>query len=122
MNIALWVGQALLGALFLFSGVAKLSQSKERLLAMGQTGASVFPLPLLRFVACCELLGAVGVVLPWLMGRAVILTPLAAAGFVAIMVGAIAAHARLREPRNVTATSFILLVAAAVAVGRFAGI
>jgi uncharacterized membrane protein YphA (DoxX/SURF4 family) len=121
MNVALWVGQALLAVVFLFSGVAKLSQSKERLLAMGQTGASVFPLPLLRFVACCELLGAVGVIVPWLTSRVLVLTPLAAVGFVAVMVGAVAAHARLHEPRNVAATSSILIVAVAVAVGRFAG-
>lgn len=122
MNVALWVGQALLAVVFLFSGVTKLSQSRERLVAMGQTGASVFPLPLLRFVACCELLGVVGVIVPWLTSRAVVLTPLAAAGFVAVMVGAVTAHAKLREPRNVAATSLILVVAAAVAVGRFAGI
>lgn len=121
MNVALWVGQALLAAVFLFSGVTKVSQSKERLVAMGQTGASVFPGPLLRFVACCEVLGAVGVIVPRLTGMAMVLTPLAAVGFVVVMAGAVTAHAWLREPRNVAATSLILLVAAAVAVGRFAG-
>ena len=121
MNVALWLGQALLAVVFFYSGALKVSQSKERLVAMGQTGALVFSMPLLRFVACCELLGAVGVVVPWLMSRAVVLTPLAAAGFVLIMIGAVAAHARLREPRNVATTALILLVAAAVALGRFAG-
>lgn len=122
MNVALWVGQALLAVLFLYSGVLKVSRSRERLIAAGQTGVSVFPAPLVKLVACCELLGAVGVVVPWLTGRVTVLTPLAAVGFAFIMVGAVAAHARLREPRNVAATSLILLVATAVAVGRFAGI
>jgi len=121
MNVALWVGQALLAVVFVYSGALKVSQSREKLLEMGQTGVAVFPLPLLRFVAACELLGAVGVIVPWLTDTTPVLTPLAAAGFVVIMVGAIAAHARLHEPRNVAATSFVLLVAAAVAVGRLAG-
>lgn len=121
MSVALWVGQALLAVVFLYSGAFKLSQSREKLLEMGQTGAAVFPLPVLRLVACCELLGAVGVIVPWLTNIGPVLTPLAAAGFVPIMVGAIVAHARLREPRNVAATSFILLVAALVAVGRVGG-
>ncbi|WP_406437587.1 DoxX family protein [Streptomyces sp. NBC_01613] len=121
MNVALWVGQALLAVVFVYSGALKVSQSKEKLLEMGQTGVAVFPVPLLRFVASCELLGAVGVIVPWLTDTAPVLTPLAAAGFVVIMVGAIAAHARLHEPRNVAATSFVLVVAAAVAVGRLPG-
>jgi uncharacterized membrane protein YphA (DoxX/SURF4 family) len=119
MNVTLWVGQALLALLFVYSGALKVSQSKERLLEMGQTGVSVLPLPLLRFVACCEILGAVGIIVPWLTQRVVVLTPLAAVGFAVIMVGAVAAHARLREPRNVTATSLILVVAVAVAAARF---
>ena len=121
MNLALWVGQALLAVVFMYSGVLKVSQSREKLVEMGQTGAAVFPLPLLRFVASCELLGAVGVVVPWLTNVAPTLTPLAAAGFVVVMVGAIAAHSRLHEPPNVAATSFILLIAAFVATGRAVG-
>ncbi|MFI1379619.1 DoxX family protein [Embleya sp. NPDC020886] len=73
---------------FAYSGALKVSRSREKLLEMGQTGAAVFPLPLLRFVAACELLGAVGVVVPWLTNTAPVLTPLAAAGFVVVMVGA----------------------------------
>lgn len=119
MNVALWVGQALLAVVFVYSGSLKLSQSRQRLIDMGQTGASVFPLPLLRFVACCELLGVLGVILPWLTHTVVVLTPLAAVGFAVVMIGAVAAHARLREPRNVLATSLILVLALVVAAGRF---
>ncbi len=121
MNVALWVCQALLMMIFAYSGILKVSQSREKLLAMGQTGAAVFPLPVLRFAAACELLGAVGVLVPWWTGIAPELTPIASAGFVVVMVGAVAAHARLYEPRNVAATSFLLLVAGFVAVGRAVG-
>jgi hypothetical protein len=118
MNTFLWVLQGLLAALFGVSGALKSTWSKSRLIASGQTGVAPFPLPLIRFTACCELLGAAGMVLPRSLGVAEYLTPLAAAGFVAIMVAAIASHARLREPVNVATTSMILLVAATVAVAR----
>jgi uncharacterized membrane protein YphA (DoxX/SURF4 family) len=118
MNTILWVLQVLLAAVFAVSGVLKSTMSKPALVASGQTGVAPFPLPLIRFTACCELLGAAGVVLPRLVRTAEYLTPLAAAGFAVIMVAAIASHARLREPVNVVATSVILLVALTVAAGR----
>jgi uncharacterized membrane protein YphA (DoxX/SURF4 family) len=60
MNIALWVCQVLLAGLFLFSGFAKFTQSKERMLETGQTGVKEFPLPTIRFVAVCEFLARSG--------------------------------------------------------------
>jgi hypothetical protein len=119
MNVALWIFQGLLAATFAFSGRAKSTRSKERLIATGQTGVAPFPLPLIRFTAYCELLGAIGVILPWLTHTAAFLTPVAAAGFAVIMVAAITSHARLKEPINVAVTTVILLLAVSVSVGRF---
>ena len=119
MNIALWVIQGLLAAVFAVSGAAKSTLSKPRLIATGQTGVTPFPLPLIRFTAYCELLGVAGVILPWLTGTARFLTPLAAVGFATVMVAAIASHARLREPLNVAATTLILAAAVLVAFARF---
>jgi uncharacterized membrane protein YphA (DoxX/SURF4 family) len=118
MNTMLWVLQGLLAAVFAVSGAAKSTLSKPRLIASGQTGVTPFPMPLIRFTAGCELLGALGMFLPRLLGVATYLTPLAAAGFAVIMVAAITSHAWLREPLNVAATSAILLVAVTVAVVR----
>jgi hypothetical protein len=42
----------------------------------------------------------------------------AAGGFAIVMVGAIASHAHLREPRNVALTVAIFIAAVTVAVGR----
>jgi hypothetical protein len=119
MNMMLWIFQGLLAAVFTASGAAKSTLSKPKLIAMGQTGVAPFPVPLIRFTACCELLGAVGVILPWLTHTAAFLTPLAAAGFAVIMVAAITSHARLREPVNVALTTVILLVAVTVTAARF---
>jgi hypothetical protein len=119
MNMLLWILQVLLAAVFGVSGSVKSTWSRSRLIASGQTGVAAFPMPVVRFTACCELLGAAGVVLPWLTGVATFLTPLAAAGFAVIMVGAVSAHARLREPLNTLATSLILVAAVTVCAGRW---
>jgi hypothetical protein len=42
----------------------------------------------------------------------------AAGGFAIVMVGAIASHAHLREPRNVALTVAIFIAAVTVAAGR----
>ena len=121
MNALLWTLQGLLAAIFTVSGLAKISQPKARLIASGQTGVTPFPLPVIRITAFCELLGAIGILLPRLVGVAEFLTPAAAAGYAIVMVGAIASHAYLREPRNVAATVAIFIAAVTVAVGRTLG-
>ena len=83
MNIALWIVQALLAALFLFAGGAKLVTRIEEM-------TKQMPLPglFLRFIALCEVLGALGLILPDFTRVRPGLTPLAAAGLVIIMIGA----------------------------------
>jgi len=122
MNALLWTLQASLAVVFTASGLAKISQPKDRLIASGQTGVVPFPLPVIRVTAFCELLGAVGILLPRIVGVAAFLTPAAAAGFAVVMVGAIGSHAYLREPRNVALTVAIFIAAVTVAVGRALGL
>jgi len=120
MNTLLWIIQVALMVLFVGSGLAKSTMSRERLIATGQTGIAVYPMPVVRFTACCELAGALGIVLPWATGVARVLTPLAGLGLAAVMVGAGYAHLRLREPRTALANLAILVLALVVAVFRFA--
>src|SRR5919109_2331046 len=83
MNMALWIVQGLLALLFLFAGGVKLVLPVEEM-------TSQMPLPgwFLRFIGVCEVLGAIGLTLPWLLRIRPGLTPLAAAGLVIIMIGA----------------------------------
>jgi len=85
MNIALWIAQGLLGAIFLFAGGMKLVLPIEEM-----TKQMPIPLPgwFLRFTGVIEVLGAIGVILPWLLRIRPGLTPLAAAGLVIVMIGA----------------------------------
>jgi uncharacterized membrane protein YphA (DoxX/SURF4 family) len=85
MNKALWIVQGLLAALFLFAGGMKLVLPIEEMLAQ-------MPVPLpglfLQFIGVCEVLGAIGLILPGLLNIRPGLTPLAAAGLTVIMIGA----------------------------------
>lgn len=85
MNIALWIIQTLLALLFLFAGGMKLILPIEEM-----TQQIAMPGLFLRFIGVCEVLGGLGLVLPWLVGVRPGLTPLAAAGLVIIMIGATA--------------------------------
>ncbi|MGH7670450.1 MAG: DoxX family protein, partial [Gemmatimonadaceae bacterium] len=72
--------------LFLFAGGMKLVTPGGTLAALAP-----LPVPFLRFIGTCEVLGALGLILPGLTGVAPVLTPLAAAGLSIIMGGAVAA-------------------------------
>jgi hypothetical protein len=120
MNTFLWILQGSLAVLFTGSGLAKGTMTRDRLLATGQTGIALFPMPVVRFTAVCEVLAAFGLVLPWATGVARVLTPLAAVGLCVVMIGAASSHARLREPRNVSVNALLFAAALTVAVARFA--
>jgi hypothetical protein len=83
-EVLLWGVQIVLALLFLFAGVMKLITPFEVL----QAQASI-AVPLLRFIGVCEVLGALGLVLPGLFRIRQVLTPLAAAGLTIIMAGAV---------------------------------
>ena len=83
MNIALWIVQVLLGALFIFAGGYKLILPLDELVR-----ASGMPGWFILFISVAELLGGIGLLLPALTGIKPWLTPLAAAGLTIIMIGA----------------------------------
>jgi hypothetical protein len=116
MNVALWVAQGLLAAIFLFAGGIKLITPIEEII-------SQMPIPLsgsfVRFIGVCEVLGAIGVILPWLLGIRPGLTPLAAAGLVIIMIGAVAYTVSAGDVASALIPLVVGLLAAFVAHGRW---
>jgi uncharacterized membrane protein YphA (DoxX/SURF4 family) len=118
MSIALWVAQGLLAVAFLAAGVTKLRQPKEKL-AKNMSWVEDYSQPAVRLIGTVEVLGAIGVVLPALTGVLPWLTPLAALGLAATMVGAILTHLRLGERSAVVPPMVLLILAAFVAYGRF---
>jgi uncharacterized membrane protein YphA (DoxX/SURF4 family) len=87
LSIVLWIVQVLLALLFIWAGGMKLVLPLEKL--AGPPGSVVLPGLFVRFIGVVELLGGLGLILPSLLRIRPGLTPLAAAGLVIIMIGAV---------------------------------
>jgi uncharacterized membrane protein YphA (DoxX/SURF4 family) len=118
MNIVLWIIQALLALLFLFAGGTKLILSIEQMQAMGSPNQILLPGLLIRFIGVCEVLGALGLILPGLFRIRPGLTPLAAAGLIIIMVGAIVTTLMSGQAAAALFPLVTLVLLAFVAYGR----
>ncbi len=118
MNAVLWVIQTLLALVFIMTGLMKLTQPKEKLAARMKWTEDASQ-PVVRAIGAVEILGGVGVILPYLTGILPWLTPLAAAGLVLTMIGASLTHIRLKEYSHIGLTALLLVLALLVAVGRF---
>ena len=121
MNIALWIVQGLLAFAFGYSGIMKIVQSKDQLKTMMHWVVDARP-QTIKGIGILEVLAAIGLILPQATGVLTWLTPLAAAGLILLMLGAIATHTRRHETHMIIANLVLLVLAAFVAIGRFAGL
>jgi uncharacterized membrane protein YphA (DoxX/SURF4 family) len=119
MTYALWIIQALLALLFLFAGGTKLVIPPDVLASMGSPNQIPLPGWFVRFVGVCEVLGALGLLLPGLLRIKPWLTPLAAAGLVVIMIGATALTVAADGVAAGVVPLVVGLLAAFVAYGRW---
>lgn len=121
MTVVAWILSGLLASVFLGAGLSKLLTPHEKLVATPSMAWSAdFSSGQVKAIGALEVLGAIGVVLPWALDRAPVLAPLAALGLAIIMVGAALTHARRGELRQMLPINGALfLLAAAVAVIRF---
>ncbi|MFF3574339.1 DoxX family protein [Nocardia jiangxiensis] len=121
MNIAVWIAQGLLAFVYLVAGGLKLVRSREQLAATGRLDwMKDNSDAVVRAVGAIEVLGALGVILPAATGIAPILTPIAAVGLVIVQIGALRVHLTRNERQPLPANVILLLLAAFVAIGRFA--
>ena len=117
LNITLWVVQVLLALLFVWAGGMKLVLPLEKL--AGPPGSVELPGLFIRFIGVCELLGGIGLILPSLLRIRPSLTPLAAAGLVIIMIGAVVVTLMGPDGGGMVAMPGVTgLLAAFVAYGR----
>lgn len=121
MDIALWIVAGVLALAYLVAGISKLFIPKERITAGGAAGRWVedFTPGTVKAIGGLELLGAVGLILPAVLGIAPILVPVAALGIALLMVGAAVVRVRRREYRVMTVDLTYLVLAVFVAWGRF---
>jgi uncharacterized membrane protein YphA (DoxX/SURF4 family) len=114
VNVALWIVQVLLGLLFIFAGGMKLVLPLDQL-----TGPVALPGAFMRFIGVAELAGGLGLILPGLFRIRTGLTPLAAAGLVVIMIGAVVITLIGREVMGAAISLVVGILAAFVAYGRW---
>ena len=118
MNIALWIVQGLLAAMFLMAGFMKASKAKEEL-AERMEWVNDFSPNTIKTIGILEILGAIGLILPAATGILPWLTPVAAVALVLTMIGAAITHARRGEFPNIGMNVMLLVLSAFVAYGRF---
>jgi len=120
MNTALWIIAGLLATVFLVAGSNKLFIPREKLAkAPGGGWVLDFSAEFVKALGAVEILGAIGLILPALLGIAPVLVPLAATGLATIMVGAAMVEFRRHEFRHVLVNLTYLAMAAFIAFGRF---
>ena len=97
MNVVAWILQIVLALAFVAAGGMKLARPKPALVGAGMGWAEDFSDPNVKLIGAVEIIGAVGLIVPWLTGIAPVLTPLAAVGLALVMAGAVVTHIRRKE-------------------------
>lgn len=121
MDTVLWVVQAVLAVKLLTAVFSHtLGQSRPVMqTAAAKMGAGARPM--LGAAGVLMLAGALGLVLPGLLGGDGRITALAAAALVLTLLGSIPFHLRSRETPNVYVSVILAALAVFVAVGRWGG-
>jgi uncharacterized membrane protein YphA (DoxX/SURF4 family) len=97
MNVVAWILQIVLAVAFLGSGVMKVVRPKPALVSAGMGYAEDFPGGAIKAIGALEIVGAIGLILPWVLDVAPVLTPIAAVGLALVMAGAVVVHVRRKE-------------------------
>lgn len=120
MDLALWIVAGLLAAVYLLAGLGKLFIPKERIASLSSSARWVedFSAGGVKAIGALELLGAVGLILPAVLGIMPVLVPLAAVGLAMIMLGAVLTRIRRREFKFMLGDLAHLGLVAFVAWGR----
>jgi uncharacterized membrane protein YphA (DoxX/SURF4 family) len=119
MNLALWIVQAVLALVFLGAGTVKLVQSRDQLITRLGGWVEDYPAGAIKAIGALEVLAAIGLIVPPTLHILPVLAPLAGAGLVVVMIGAIIIHARRGEYSKVVVNVALAAMAIFVAWGRF---
>ena len=92
-NTWLWILAGFLAAIFLGTGVLKLTHGRDELVGAGLAWAAEYPVSTLRALGWAEVVGAVALVVPPLVGVG-ILTPIAAVVLALLTLPELGAHVR----------------------------
>jgi uncharacterized membrane protein YphA (DoxX/SURF4 family) len=118
VDTALWIAQSLLAGIFLATGLMKLTQPRLKMAAGPMAWAADVTDARFRSIGLLEVIGAIGLILPGVLGIAPGLLPVAALGLVLTMIGAIVTHVRYGETERLVVPIVLLGLALFVAVER----
>lgn len=118
MNTFVWVVQIILALGFFMAGAMKLTQSRAKL-APQMGWVEDFSDTQVKEIGLVEIVAAAGLILPAATGIAPVLTPVAAAGLVIVMISAAATHLRRHEAPFIAVNATLLTLAVIVAWARF---
>ena len=119
MNIILWILQIVLALAFVVSSYLLSFGAAQAQLQPSMQWIAAVPQPLLIFISLCEVLGAVGLILPMATKIQPRLTPLAAALLTVLMLLAMGFHITRGEYSNLVLNLIFGGVAAFIAYGRW---
>jgi uncharacterized membrane protein YphA (DoxX/SURF4 family) len=97
MNLIGWILQIVLAGAFLAAGLTKIVRPKPALVSAGMAYAEDYTDVQNKGIGVIEVIGAVGLILPWLLGVVPVLTPIAAIGLAVVMACAVIVHIRRKE-------------------------
>jgi hypothetical protein len=118
MNTALWIMQGVLAALFIIPGIMKLITPGEKLREKMKAAPEKSLLPT-RLLGLLEVLGVIGIIVPYYTGIFPVLTPITALCFAVVMVGAVVVHAQKHEYKTLPVLGVAFVLSLVVAYYRF---
>ena len=118
MSTFVWILQIVLAVGFLMAGAMKLTQPRAKLTPQ-MAWVEDFSDSQVKAIGLIEVAAAVGLILPAATDIAPVLTPLAAAGLVVVMISAAATHLRRHEAQFIPVNATLLILASIVVWARF---
>ena len=119
MNIVLWVVQVLVAIMFLMVGFMKAFQPLDQV-AKSFKWVPSFPPAFVRFIGICEILGAIGILLPPLVHILPWLAIAAAVGFILAAGGGAVVHISRHEYSVIGVNIVLIILCIFVIYGRVA--
>jgi len=117
MNIALWAIQGILALMFIAAGSMKAFQYEKAKTSL--PWVKEYSRGYVAFIGISEVLGGIGLIVPFATGIAPVLTSIAAIALAFIMILAAVFHTKRKEYQGLVMNIILLALAVFIAIGRF---
>lgn len=117
INTVILALQVLLALLFTYTGFMKIFQGKVAF-SNSKGWEHDYSSSTLKFFGILELLGAIGLIVPFVTNILPILTPIAATALAMVMAGAILAHIRREEHKMILLNIIVIFLLAGIGFER----